>query len=290
MRIRHSCPLCRRSRPASAVSPPLHSGGADRRGRRPDPGRGHHRRHEHGGRAGHRPYGDRPVEGWAAAPAARSPRRWGGPGERSALANRIQRIGGGRTASWSPGPWIPRGAVTHASTPPFRYHRPDTMQDAVSLLAEYAESAIPVSGGTDLIPNMKHRLFTPAHLVALKGIESSRGSVRRTGSWSSAPPRRSQTYRCILQSDFTLQRCPRRRGASLGPSSGLRHPGRQPLPRQPLRRRRHLEHHPGAGGDRHADPDAASRARATHGLRQAPSAPVHRLSAAHGSRSGRRGP
>ena len=59
--------------------------------------------------------------------------------------------------------------------PPFRYHRPDTVQDAVSLLAEYAESAIPVSGGTDLIPNMKHRLFTPAHLVALKGIGELKG-------------------------------------------------------------------------------------------------------------------
>ena len=59
--------------------------------------------------------------------------------------------------------------------PPFRYHRPDTVQDAVSLLAEYAETAIPVSGGTDLIPNMKHRLFTPAHLVALKGIGELKG-------------------------------------------------------------------------------------------------------------------
>ena len=65
--------------------------------------------------------------------------------------------------------------------PPFRYHRPDTVQDAVSLLAEYAESAIPVSGGTDLIPNMKHRLFTPAHLVALKGIGELKGIREKDG-------------------------------------------------------------------------------------------------------------
>ena len=59
--------------------------------------------------------------------------------------------------------------------PPFKYHRPDTVQDAVGLLAEFGDAAIPVSGGTDLIPNMKHRLFTPAHLVALKGVGEIKG-------------------------------------------------------------------------------------------------------------------
>ena len=59
--------------------------------------------------------------------------------------------------------------------PPFKYHRPDTVQDAVGLLAEFGEAALPVSGGTDLVPNMKHKLFTPAHLVALKGIGELKG-------------------------------------------------------------------------------------------------------------------
>ena len=65
--------------------------------------------------------------------------------------------------------------------PPFRYHRPDTAQDAVGLLAEFGEAAIPVSGGTDLIPNMKHKLFTPAHLVALKGIGELKGIREEDG-------------------------------------------------------------------------------------------------------------
>ena len=59
--------------------------------------------------------------------------------------------------------------------PPFRYHRPETARDAVALLAELGRDALPVSGGTDLVPNMKHRLFTPAHLVALKGIAELKG-------------------------------------------------------------------------------------------------------------------
>jgi len=65
--------------------------------------------------------------------------------------------------------------------PPFRYPRPDTVQDAVGLLAEFGETAIPVSGGTDLIPNMKHRLFTPANLVALKGIGELKGIREEDG-------------------------------------------------------------------------------------------------------------
>lgn len=49
----------------------------------------------------------------------------------------------------------------------------------MSILGEHGDAAMPVSGGTDLIPNMKHRLFTPAHLVALRGIEQLRGIVEQ---------------------------------------------------------------------------------------------------------------
>jgi len=59
--------------------------------------------------------------------------------------------------------------------PDFRYHRPDSVARAVELLAEHGDDAMPVAGGTDLIPNMKHRLFTPGHLVALKGIPELTG-------------------------------------------------------------------------------------------------------------------
>ncbi len=65
--------------------------------------------------------------------------------------------------------------------PPFRYHRPRTVDEAVGLLDRWGSRALPVSGGTDLIPNMKHRLFTPNHLIALKQIPGMRG-FRREGS------------------------------------------------------------------------------------------------------------
>jgi 4-hydroxybenzoyl-CoA reductase subunit beta len=64
--------------------------------------------------------------------------------------------------------------------PPFRYHRPGTLEEAVELLGEYGTNAMVVAGGTDLLPNMKHRLFTPAHLVALKGLAELKG-IRAEG-------------------------------------------------------------------------------------------------------------
>ncbi len=56
----------------------------------------------------------------------------------------------------------------------YRYHRPERLDDALALLRDH-EDALAIAGGTDLMPNMKHRLFTPGHLVALKGIAELRG-------------------------------------------------------------------------------------------------------------------
>ncbi|MFW6078255.1 MAG: FAD binding domain-containing protein [Gemmatimonadota bacterium] len=57
----------------------------------------------------------------------------------------------------------------------YAYHRPDALDAALALLDEHGDDAMPVAGGTDLVPNMKHRLFSPGHLVALKGIAELRG-------------------------------------------------------------------------------------------------------------------
>jgi len=59
--------------------------------------------------------------------------------------------------------------------PPFRYHRPASLPEALSLLGGFGESAMAIAGGTDLLPNMKHRLFTPEHLVSLRGLPELRG-------------------------------------------------------------------------------------------------------------------
>jgi len=71
--------------------------------------------------------------------------------------------------------------------PPYVYHRPRSLAEALDFLAEHASDALPIAGGTDLVPNMKHKLFTPAHLVALKGIEELRGIAVRGGNGAGAP-------------------------------------------------------------------------------------------------------
>ena len=57
----------------------------------------------------------------------------------------------------------------------YQFHRPRSVADAASLLAEHPSDAMLIAGGTDVMPNMKHRLFTPNHLVGIKGITELRG-------------------------------------------------------------------------------------------------------------------
>ena len=59
--------------------------------------------------------------------------------------------------------------------PPYQYHRPTSLDAAVALMAEHGDDAMYVAGGTDVVPNMKHRLFEPGHLIALKSIDELKG-------------------------------------------------------------------------------------------------------------------
>ncbi|PWV95756.1 carbon monoxide dehydrogenase medium subunit [Hoeflea marina] len=57
----------------------------------------------------------------------------------------------------------------------FDYHRPATIEDAVTLLASLGEEASILAGGHSLIPLMKTRLASPDHLVDLSGIGNLKG-------------------------------------------------------------------------------------------------------------------
>ena len=66
----------------------------------------------------------------------------------------------------------------------FEYHRPQTLDEALSLLATYGEDAKVLAGGQSLIPMMKLRFASPAHLIdvnrlpGLDGIEERDGTLR----------------------------------------------------------------------------------------------------------------
>jgi len=59
--------------------------------------------------------------------------------------------------------------------PPYLYHRPRALAEAIELKGAHGDDAMYIAGGTDLIPNMKHRLFEPDHLIGLKGVAELSG-------------------------------------------------------------------------------------------------------------------
>ena len=65
--------------------------------------------------------------------------------------------------------------------PELQYHRPAGLQDALALLAKHPGKAMAIAGGTDLVPNLKHGLFAPPHLVALTQLPELHGIEERGG-------------------------------------------------------------------------------------------------------------
>jgi len=57
----------------------------------------------------------------------------------------------------------------------FDYHRPSTVAEAVTLLAEAGEDGRVLAGGHSLIPMMKLRMATPETLIDLRHIDELRG-------------------------------------------------------------------------------------------------------------------
>jgi len=65
------------------------------------------------------------------------------------------------------------------SLPSFRLLRPKTLDEAIALLVRHDGEARIVAGGTDLLPSMKQKLFTPPYVLDLRGISELRG-IRST--------------------------------------------------------------------------------------------------------------
>jgi len=59
--------------------------------------------------------------------------------------------------------------------PEFTLTRPESLDAALALFAEHGEAALPIAGGTDLVPNMKHGLFEPKVLVSLADVAEMHG-------------------------------------------------------------------------------------------------------------------
>jgi 4-hydroxybenzoyl-CoA reductase subunit beta len=89
--------------------------------------------------------------------------------------------------------------------PEYVYHRPRRLEEALRLLDEHAGAILPVAGGTDLLPNMKHRLFAPAHLLSLKALPELRGIEVREGELTIGA---AETLASISRHPLVLQYAP----------------------------------------------------------------------------------
>jgi len=54
--------------------------------------------------------------------------------------------------------------------PKFDFHEPKTVKEACQILAEYGTKARVIAGGTDLMVNMKKKIFSPEQLVSISRI------------------------------------------------------------------------------------------------------------------------
>ena len=65
---------------------------------------------------------------------------------------------------------------------PFRYERPESVEEAVELLREHGEEAKVLAGGQSLVPMLNMRLARPAVLVDVNRLPLSE-VARESGSW-----------------------------------------------------------------------------------------------------------
>jgi carbon-monoxide dehydrogenase medium subunit len=81
---------------------------------------------------------------------------------------------------------------------PFDYHRPGTLDEAVALLARHGDAAKVLSGGMSLLPVLKLRLGSVAHLVdigripGLEYVKEDGGALRIGGGTRQATLERSE--------------------------------------------------------------------------------------------------
>jgi len=87
----------------------------------------------------------------------------------------------------------------------FEYHRPGSVDEVISLLAEHGEDGRVLAGGHSLIPMMKLRMAQPAHLIDLSGVEGL-GSIAEVDGATHIGAMITQAE--IIASDALAARCP----------------------------------------------------------------------------------
>ena len=66
------------------------------------------------------------------------------------------------------------GGTATLKLPPFEYHRPEVLQEALGLMAEHGDQARPLAGGQSLVPLLAMRRVRPGHIVDLHRVAELR--------------------------------------------------------------------------------------------------------------------
>ena len=94
----------------------------------------------------------------------------------------------------------------------FEYHRPGSVDEALTLLDRYGEDGRPLAGGHSLIPMMKLRLAEPAHLIDLQGLDELKGVREADGDIVIGA---MTTQAELIASAVVVEKCPILREAAL---------------------------------------------------------------------------
>ena len=82
----------------------------------------------------------------------------------------------------------------------FTYHAPTSVSEAIGLLQEHGYDAKLLAGGHSLLPTMKLRLATPAHLIDMKNLRKDLEYIRDDGDYIAIGA--LTTYHAIETSDL----------------------------------------------------------------------------------------
>ena len=87
----------------------------------------------------------------------------------------------------------------------FEYHRPASLDEAVTLMTKHGDEGRVVAGGHSLIPMMKLRLAVPSHLIDLGGLADLKG-IRAVGK--AVEIGAMTTQHDLIASDLLAETCP----------------------------------------------------------------------------------
>ena len=87
----------------------------------------------------------------------------------------------------------------------YAYHRPRNTAEALEGLGAFGSDAMLIAGGTDLVPNMKHGLFAPLNLIAIKQLPELRGIAVQDGELRIGA---AETLSAVARSPVVRQHAP----------------------------------------------------------------------------------